>query len=83
MLCVTVSVRVHTSIHGRNVSGFEGGEGNSWSAHPMCSSWQCRICATHTSPVYCARSQCVQSGQALKSNATASYVRNAHKGLTK
>ena len=37
-------------------------------------------CATHTSPVlYVCEVRVRQSGQALKSDATASYVRNAHK----
>ena len=35
----------------------------------------------HIPHLYSMQSQCVQSGQALKSYATASYVRNAHKGL--
>ena len=38
-VCECVPGYICTSIHGRKVSGFEGGEGNSWSAHPMCSSW--------------------------------------------
>ena len=81
-----VSVWVQTSIHGRKVSGFEGGEGNSWSAHPMCNSWHCHTRATHALPVHAVHkvSVCYYNvGQALKSNATASYDRNVHKRLYK
>ena len=49
---------VGTSIHGRKISGFEGGEGNSWSAHPMCNAWHCHTYVTHTSAILYVKSVC-------------------------